>query len=1119
MDSGPKTSPEAPGLGPAIAARVRPRLGIGRRSALTRVSIGGLARTVAGFGRSLGLARSARPAPVGGLSQATVRPPVGYWPWAESLEPPVFTTPVTAVPPRPAPRSRAPEVGSGDAKVDSLRRLLGLPPLVLSPPESREGVVSSPVDRAAPGGHRNESAAQLSQRSGATMAGAGTGPGQLGRRLVPEAVGADPATSSVVPTAPQGAPTTGPRRPAPTGAQRPARSSAVMAQPASHSARGGRDVESLQRKLAASGKLSNVNADRNGETGTSTSRGATPSERTSNRRPLAPGGGRVDPAAGSTKPPAARSPGSAARIDGVGAATSTVTTTATTTATTTTFATGTTSANRPSEVPIDDAPPVAIAQTTAALEGLGRMAARLTTTAAPPIARSIGAADTVRLQRLIPQTPTVYPGLVEDVDLAVRPAVGIVERSGPEGQHNATIAANSPRATPVASIAASIAAAAAVGERSVPASPARTRRASNLTTYDVRRRNSLPRSMSLLNRPISPLAAAVILGRREVDETTTSADGTRVADGVTQIGFAAAIGSGSRWAAFESTGSDSFAAANPSALHPDTLAPPAPVAPSAPLATPDPVAPPAAVAPSAPVAPPSSPSPSSPSPSSPSPSTPSSTVSSRSSRTAAGRWAAAGTDRVQTPAGAASPTWVQRASRSNRSRPMSTRTSTFESAVDQGTTTESDRSVVAGRTEDELIRWPSPGTLFASASPHRRAIDTSVSSAARRSVVAPGPGALRLVLQRTGATQTEATSNAAVAAAATRTAAIRIAATRDAATRTDASRHESTAGRPGFEGAPVAFTARAPSRRVDGVAGHHTATRARDASEMTPPHPTSPPRRDTPSRERVAARFLTELSRGERRRPQPLPTPYRPMAEAITGHHRVLISTDDASRRALRSVNKIAATTGDVIHLAAPPAVGARHTELLAHELTHVAHPSPAPRFFADDDRGPEERRADEIARVIARSPLAPTASIGRRATPTSVAATGTSTDQVIRRSTASRSKRAQSTSGTVSAAVLAEQITSGAMRPSSPTQTMRWVKGVVPQAPPVSPATSVPPVAPPTDISAGSSAFWDRLESTEGSDWFRRQLQANFDRIVRLLEHHVIGELERRGGRTWKGY
>ena len=66
MDSGPRTSPEAPGLGPAIAARVRPRLGIGRRSPLTRVSIGGVARTIAGFGRSLGLARSARPVPVGG---------------------------------------------------------------------------------------------------------------------------------------------------------------------------------------------------------------------------------------------------------------------------------------------------------------------------------------------------------------------------------------------------------------------------------------------------------------------------------------------------------------------------------------------------------------------------------------------------------------------------------------------------------------------------------------------------------------------------------------------------------------------------------------------------------------------------------------------------------------------------------------------------------------------------------------------------------------------------------------------------------------------------------------------------------------------------------------------
>ena len=250
------------------------------------------------------------------------------------------------------------------------------------------------------------------------------------------------------------------------------------------------------------------------------------------------------------------------------------------------------------------------------------------------------------------------------------------------------------------------------------------------------------------------------------------------------------------------------------------------------------------------------------------------------------------------------------------------------------------------------------------------------------------------------------------------------------------------------------------------------------------------------------------------------------MAEAITGHHRVLISTDDASRRALRAVNKVAATTGDVIHLPAPPTVGLQHTELMAHELTHVAHPSPAPRFFADDHRGPEERRAEEMARVIARSPLAPTASIGRRMVSTSTAPRGPSVDasldEVIRRSPASPRARSRSVGATVSAAALAEQVISGVTPSSSSTPTIRRFDNMppLPPIPPPSNATSSPPTAPPVGSAPGSKAFWEQVDATdEGAEWFRSQLQANFDRIVELLEDRIITELERRGGRFRGGF
>src|SRR5690606_7966500 len=90
----------------------------------------------------------------------------------------------------------------------------------------------------------------------------------------------------------------------------------------------------------------------------------------------------------------------------------------------------------------------------------------------------------------------------------------------------------------------------------------------------------------------------------------------------------------------------------------------------------------------------------------------------------------------------------------------------------------------------------------------------------------------------------------------------------------------------------------------------------------------------------LAERFMAEFAKSMRAAPTVLPIPFRPMAEAITGSNRVLLSTDTASRRALRAVGKQAATTGDTIHLDASPTElltpGARITEIVAHELTHV---------------------------------------------------------------------------------------------------------------------------------------------------------------------------------------
>lgn len=122
-----------------------------------------------------------------------------------------------------------------------------------------------------------------------------------------------------------------------------------------------------------------------------------------------------------------------------------------------------------------------------------------------------------------------------------------------------------------------------------------------------------------------------------------------------------------------------------------------------------------------------------------------------------------------------------------------------------------------------------------------------------------------------------------------------------------------------------------------------------------------------------ADRFLAELARGEARRPAPsrLPRRFEPMARSILpAHRRARVSTDEASRRALAAVGKVAATTDDVIHLARPLDGTTRSHEVLAHELTHVGAPSPAPRFFDDDRDSPEERRARQVGELMARAPV-----------------------------------------------------------------------------------------------------------------------------------------------------
>jgi hypothetical protein len=271
--------------------------------------------------------------------------------------------------------------------------------------------------------------------------------------------------------------------------------------------------------------------------------------------------------------------------------------------------------------------------------------------------------------------------------------------------------------------------------------------------------------------------------------------------------------------------------------------------------------------------------------------------------------------------------------------------------------------------------------------------------------------------------------------------------------------------------------------------------------------------------EQVAEQFMTALSETVRRSPAPLPTTFRPMADAIAGPRPVMLSTDPASRRALRSVGKVAATTGDTIHLDERAIPSARLAEVMAHELTHIAHPSPAPRFFDDIDDSPEERRAEAVARVMARSPLAPAASLA--------APTRREGDSVLRRSPASTVRRSSTSStssvssvrpsspGTVTADQLAAQITGSRSNPStegSGDVLRRSLADASPQSTSPAPSASRQEELP----TSGSGPDNSTSAPVMSGEQFLAYFRDNLSEVMGLIEDRMIIELERRGGRTW---
>jgi hypothetical protein len=283
--------------------------------------------------------------------------------------------------------------------------------------------------------------------------------------------------------------------------------------------------------------------------------------------------------------------------------------------------------------------------------------------------------------------------------------------------------------------------------------------------------------------------------------------------------------------------------------------------------------------------------------------------------------------------------------------------------------------------------------------------------------------------------------------------------------------------------------------------------RSIEAGEATPTR--------TPS-DRLAASFLAELASTATLSTRPLPLLFAPLAQAITGSADVRLSTDSRSRRALQRVGKVAATTGDIIHLQRQPTSTAADVGVVAHELTHVAHPSALPRFFDDPRPGPEEQRARTIGRLMSESPvmplgvaaeMAPAPSSPRRASVQRVTGRGGGPQigqQRRRRNVVGASASIGNDSNSASSAPQAgspARSGSSSRLPAASLVNSPMASTVAATGSSVAVANQVPaqPAAEPSGEPAAKSAT---------------SVLDDLDRLVDLLEDRIIVELERRGGR-----
>jgi hypothetical protein len=274
-----------------------------------------------------------------------------------------------------------------------------------------------------------------------------------------------------------------------------------------------------------------------------------------------------------------------------------------------------------------------------------------------------------------------------------------------------------------------------------------------------------------------------------------------------------------------------------------------------------------------------------------------------------------------------------------------------------------------------------------------------------------------------------------------------------------------------------------------------------------------------------AREFIRSVERWPLERPRPLSVWARPLAKAILGSNRIpSVTIGPNTRRALHAAGALAASSGGVLHFPASPEATPRGLGIVAHELSHAAHPRPTATLFLDDVISSGEDRARAVGEEV-RARAETMGSMGRKSPERAVGYA------VPEMSVSSLPVGGPRTGLFGAGPGVIDDVVQQARRLPAGGLVNSATSGAVGDAPRAgadtsSPVPAVTHVEDVMDIAGGSAGVVSdaRVVGAEGDTAVNRSVErsssaatdphSQLGELMEALEERVIADLERRGGR-----